>query len=252
MKRLLHFGLTVAIVLSIGSADAREDHNADGNRYSEKRCDTYYAPGHETGSNRANKSSEDHESEFDAGDVGGLGLVYVHNHTGHYAVRGDSFYLEVVGGGGNGREGNQGGWAQGEVDVLEGAPDVDFHSGAYAGTNGSNHSENGCVSVADNKIGESGQQEPGKYCLLDRQKDTCTFAAIENGLRVYSEFATGMKVRIERKVNGVWTDRVNQTLAGPHINKSLSYGSMQAGDRVTCTLLPDANGQIVGRMHCSA
>jgi hypothetical protein len=117
--------------LASPSAFAHEDYNADGNRYSTTRCDTYYRDGHYTGSTKANRQSEEHESEFDEGDVTGTGAVYVHNHTGHYVVRGDAFYVEVIGGGGNNRDGMQGGYAQGEVDPGEGMPDADFHGGAY-------------------------------------------------------------------------------------------------------------------------
>ena len=156
----------VAIVGLVGaSAGAHGDHSADGNNDSGKRCDTWYREGHaKDAANRKDNNanfdestghSEDHENEFDQGETG---PVYVHNHTGHYVVRHDAFYVEVVGGGGYSRDGNNGGYVQGEVDPGSGAPDADFHGNFFGGTNGDMHSEGGCVSVADTKVGDEGEQ----------------------------------------------------------------------------------------------
>jgi len=251
MKRSHVFALATVTAIIGPAAFAHEDPNDDGNRYSTTRCDTYYRDGH-YGSNTTPKGarhSEDHNSEFDKGDVTGTGLVYVHDHTGHYAVRGDGYYVEVIGGGGFNRDGNQGGFAQGEVDPVEGGPDVDFHGGAYAGTNGDMHSENACVSAAENKVGESGVQDTGvngTYCVIDPVESTCTFTAYEDGLRVYSEASTGYTVLIKRGTTVI----TNTTVDGPVVNDSRSF-AMRAGDKVTCTLVAGAAPAAAGRVSCS-
>lgn len=169
----------VAVVAIVGmmtaSAGAHDDPSNDGNNNSPKRCDTWYREAHArdaqgdadkipkddpTGSDNPRFDpntghSEDHEHGFDQGETGPL---YVHNHTGHYVVRSDAFYIEVVGGGGYSRDGNNGGYVQGEVDPGSGAPDADFHGNFFGGTNGDMHSEGACVSVADNKVGDQGEQ----------------------------------------------------------------------------------------------
>lgn len=149
-------GVVIVVALAGSFAGAHEDYNDDGPNDSETRCDTWYRTDHEAG-DPGEETSHEHEDEFDNGEV--VPGVYVHNHTGHYGVRGDGFYVEVVGGGGysNG-EGNQGGYVQGEVDLMEGAPDADFHTSTFSGTDGSMHEENLCLSVADNKIGDEGEQ----------------------------------------------------------------------------------------------
>lgn len=144
-----------AVALSGAAAQAHKDYNADGNNTSTKRCDTWYRTGHESGTT-GNKSSDHHTSDFDNGEV--APGVYLHNHTGHYVVRHDAFYVEVIGGGGYAREGNQGGAVQAEVDPAAGAPDADAHVDFFAGTNGAMHAENACASVADNKVGNQGTQ----------------------------------------------------------------------------------------------
>lgn len=249
MSRRHLAALAVLSTLAMPSAFAHEDHNADGNRYSTTRCDTYYRDGHYTGSSKGARHSEDHASEFDEGDVTGTGAAYVHNHGGHYIVRGDGFYVEVIGGGGYNRDGLQGGFVQGEVDPVDGAPDVDFHGGAYAGTTGTLHSENACVSAADNKVGESGVQDTGTngtYCVIDAASPTCTFTAYEDGLRVYSEASTGYTVRIRRGTTTV----VNEMVTGPVVNDSRSF-ALRLGDIVTCTLIAGSAPAALGRASCA-
>lgn len=155
MKRLLATLAVLAVAALPSFAGAHEDYNGDGNNDSDRRCDTWYREGHETGTGQ-NKHSEDHtEPEFDQGEVGPL---YIHNHTGHYVIRSEAFYIEVVGGDGYARDGNNGGYVQFEVDAAEGAPDVDGHADFFGGTNGGMHAENVCLSVADNKVGDEGEQ----------------------------------------------------------------------------------------------
>lgn len=154
-RRMLAAIAAFAIAALPGFAGAHDDPNPDGGNNSPTRCDTWYRTDHESGPAN-NKHSEDHTSEFDQGQTG---PVYIHNHTGHYVVRGEGFYIEVVGGGGYANEdGNQGGWVQAEFDVAEGVPDVDLHAATYAGTNGPMHEEKACISVANTKIGDQGDQ----------------------------------------------------------------------------------------------
>lgn len=252
MKRFAKLMLAAVIAAGAVPAGAHTDPNDDGNRYSTKRCDTYYRDGHDSGGNKADRQSHEDTDPADPGDVTGTGAVYVHQSTGHYAVRGEGFYLEVVGGGGYNRDGNQGGWAQGEVDLVEGGPDADFHGGGYAGTSGSNHSENACLSAADNKVGESGVQPNGTYCVLDASTPSCQFTSVELGLRVYAEFATGMKILVRGKRNGVMKTIHDIDVSGPFVNESRRYLNLLAGDTVTCTLTAGSNPAPAGRMSCSA
>ena len=165
---LAAIAIVCTVALSATVAGAHGDHNPDGNNNSDRRCDTYYRTTHESGSTANTKHSEDHEEpEFDdapvlpgtppPNEVLGLAGMYLHRHTGHYVVRGDAFYVEVVGGGGYSRNGAQGGYVQGEVDAAEGAPDADFHTNTFADPDGT-HYEAACVSVADNKVGDEGEQ----------------------------------------------------------------------------------------------
>lgn len=160
MKRRILGAIAVFAIAALPAmgAGAHADHSADAK---EDRCDTWYREGHETGTGN-NKSSHHHEDEFDNGEVVPGSGVYVHNHTGHYVIRGEGFYVEVIGGGGFNRNGNQGGAFQGEVDPGNGAPDVDFHGNTFAGANSPDglpaHAEGtGCISVMDNKIGDEGE-----------------------------------------------------------------------------------------------
>lgn len=155
IRRFLAAVAVFAIAALPSFAGAHEDYNADGDNNSATRCDTWYRDDHQTGPVQ-NQHSEDHsDPEFDQGEVGPL---YIHSHTGHYVVRHDAFYVEIVGGGGYSRDGNNGGYVQTEVDAAEGAPDVDGHFDLFAGGNGGMHAENVCLSVADNKVGDEGEQ----------------------------------------------------------------------------------------------
>lgn len=176
IRRMLSMAVVAAIGLSGVAASAHDDPSPDGNRgagasdNNVKRCDTYYRSGHESGSGD-NKHSEDHTApDYDYGDVGRIpennGVpagadtgVYVHSHTGHYVVRHDAAYVEVIGGGGYNRGGNQGGVVQGEVDPGSGAPDADFNVGTFAGTNGDMHDEHACIAAAgQDQVGDEGEQ----------------------------------------------------------------------------------------------
>lgn len=119
----------VAAIMALAvaqGASAHRDPTPDQNR-----CDTWSRPGHTTGPG----TSHDHTNPSSDQN---LGAAYVHNHGGHYVVRGDTFYVEVVGG--QGYHGpsptgqmnpGQGGYVQGEIDPGSGAPDADFHANAF-------------------------------------------------------------------------------------------------------------------------
>lgn len=160
LSRLATAAISLAVLAVPFGASAHTDTHGDGTNDSLKRCDTYYRPGHAdtkypNGSSipENQRRSDHHTDEFDTGQVGPL---YIHSHTGHYGVRHNDFYIEVVGGSGFNRDGNQGGWVQGEVDRSEVPADVDFHANAFAGTEGAMHSEAACLSVADNRVGNPG------------------------------------------------------------------------------------------------
>lgn len=151
--------LAVIMGLTGAAAGAHQDYNRDGLPSENKRCDTWYRQGHHK-NGPDGRHSDDHTNEFDEGEIQGTG-IYVHNHTGHYVVRHEAFYVEVVGGDGlRNDENNQGGYAQFEVDAADDAPDIDGHASTFAGTNGAMHEENACVSAGDNKVGDEGEQ-PG-------------------------------------------------------------------------------------------
>lgn len=160
--RSIILGTLLPAALLTTPALAHTDPRNDGFNDSTRRCDTYYRPGHAptTGPNGTaipenQRRSDHHTSEFDQGQIG---PAYIHNHPGHYVARGDDFYIEVVGGGGYNRDGNQGGWVQGEVDRSEIPADVDFHANAFAGTAGPMHSEAACLSVSDTRVGDPGSR----------------------------------------------------------------------------------------------
>lgn len=75
---------------------------------------------------------------------------------GHYVLRGADGYVEVVGGQGYNRNGNQGGYVQGEYDPAGPGPDVDFHANAFAGSGGV--SSFACVMVGDQRVATPGDQ----------------------------------------------------------------------------------------------
>lgn len=262
MKRLITVGSALVLAMMSGSALAHNDPNDDGDRYSTRRCDTYYKDGAQvdengkkpgqSGYDQSTAHSEDHEGEFSPGDPTNTGNLYIIRSDGQDGFRTPYGYVLAIGGQGYNRDGMQGGHGQGEIDVAEGAPDADFSGGVYVGTDGS-HSENACVSVADNKVGEAGVQDPATFCLLDATKTSCTFRAREKGLRVYSEFATGIKILV--KHNSTTTINVNE--AGPFVNESRAYpvspkAGTFLGDEITCTLTAGAAAAPAGRLMCSA
>lgn len=126
--RVLIATLVVAAATS-GTATANHDDSGDGTT----RCDRWWRMSHtETATD---KDSHDHEASSDVEVAPG---VVLHGHSGHYVVRTDAGYVEVVGGNayrGPDPEGadseGQGGYVQGEVDAGSGTPDADFHANAF-------------------------------------------------------------------------------------------------------------------------
>lgn len=127
MKRIALAAVAAAIALSgAQGAIAHRDPSPDpGNR-----CDTWWRNGHGTGSSHEHTGSA---------DISAPGVATFHNHGGHYVLRNDYGYVEVVGG--QGYRGpsptgqmnpGQGGFVQGEIDAGSGTPDVDFHTNTFA------------------------------------------------------------------------------------------------------------------------
>lgn len=121
----------VFAVLALSVAQGAMAHR-DPSPDSGNRCDTWWRNGHTTGPG----TSHDHKYQTDV-DV--AGVANIHNHTGHYGVRSDVGYVEVIGG--QGYRGpsptgytnpGQGGLVQGEIDAGNGTPDADFHANAFA------------------------------------------------------------------------------------------------------------------------
>lgn len=146
MRRIL-IGCTAALILFASPAALAHDDQAPDDPAN--ACDTWSRPGH-------GDPSHEHTSTNDT-DAGGPEAIWVHNHGGHYVLRGRHGYVEVIGGQGYNRGGDQGGAVQGEIDPGVGGVDGDLHVHLFAGTN--NPPEAGiCVSVADRKIGDQGSQ----------------------------------------------------------------------------------------------
>lgn len=145
MKRSLRgIAVAVGVIVALGSgvpAFGHGDTNPDGDP-----CDTFVRSGHEPGHHHSSGNDQD------------LGVVYVHNHGGHYAATSGLGYVEIVGGQGYAEPPgtNQGGYVQGEIDTgivpVDGVPlDADFHFATFAGTHPDQppFRERTCVSVAE-------------------------------------------------------------------------------------------------------
>lgn len=171
-RRILAAAALTAIALSSGGAFAHDDHNADA-----RKCDSWWRRGHGTGNQNQNYPSHEHQSSSDinAGDPAGTS---VHGQSGHYVVRNDYGYVEVVGGQSyrgpdpqNHSFPGQGGYVQGEIDVAPGVPDVDFFAGVFGPDDGDippgdpvqwavlDAYAKGCVNVAGQQV-EQQSREP--------------------------------------------------------------------------------------------
>ncbi|HEX9695269.1 MAG TPA: hypothetical protein VGB64_03030 [Actinomycetota bacterium] len=127
MKKIALAAVAAVLALSVAQgASAHRDPTPD----SSNRCDTWWRNGHTTSPG----SSHEHTASADIN----AGVVYVHQHGGHYVVRNEYAYVEVVGG--QGYRGpspsgqtypGQGGIVQGEIDPGMGIPDVDFHGNVF-------------------------------------------------------------------------------------------------------------------------
>lgn len=124
----------VAIVL--GVAPIAGAHNEYNGKEGTSRCDSWYRPGHDTGTDGKPKDqykgSHEHESTSDINDLRPVANTEIHQQSGHYVVRNNYGYIEVVGGGtykGPTPQGKylpgQGGYVQGEIDPASGF-DVEF------------------------------------------------------------------------------------------------------------------------------
>lgn len=127
--------LVACIAVALGSSAATAQHGEPNN--DSTRCDTWYRQGHEwpppPPGKPPPKDSHGHESGSDV-KVGDPAHTVIHGQSGHYVVRNDYGYVEVVGGqayrgpdpNGNSFPG-QGGYVQGEIDVAPGVPDADYN-----------------------------------------------------------------------------------------------------------------------------
>lgn len=118
-------------------------------------CATWYREGHDPDHNGHSSDHSSPEADRD------LGPVYFHNHSGHYVVRGNGFYVEIIGGGyydGNGvAYTNQGGAVQAGVTPNQLLPvpvDGDINANVNLFASGK---AGACVSALGNKIGEQGR-----------------------------------------------------------------------------------------------
>lgn len=120
--------IAAVLMLTVAQgASAHDDPNTDpGNR-----CDTWWRNGHTT-------SPNDSHNHSGSADISAGGVTF-HNHGGHYVLRTNAAYVEVVGGQGyrgpspsNQTNPGQGGYVQGEIDPVKNGPDADFHANTFA------------------------------------------------------------------------------------------------------------------------
>ena len=124
--RVLLTLVVIAIALATGPAPAHDDPTVD-----DARCDTWYRTGHQP--DPRVKDSHEHRSSSDI-HVESERNTHFHGQSGHYVVRNDLGYIEIVGGqayrgpapSGENFPG-QGGFVQGEVDLGPNTPDADFN-----------------------------------------------------------------------------------------------------------------------------
>lgn len=128
-KRLILASLIIAVLGAVPFAQAHND-SADP-----KRCDNWYRDGHEAPAGSRDDHHHTSTSDVKPGDPANTS---VHGQSGHYVVRNNYGYVEVVGGQsykGPNPQGKsfpgQGGFVQGEVDPGSGAPDADFNAAAF-------------------------------------------------------------------------------------------------------------------------
>lgn len=129
MLARIALAVCLAGVLATTAATANHDDSTDG----ATRCDRWWRISHTESS--TDRDSHDHQASSDIEIAPG---VTFHGHSGHYVVRSNAGYVEVVGGNayrGPAPDGEvsdgQGGYVQGEVDAGSGTPDADFHADAF-------------------------------------------------------------------------------------------------------------------------
>jgi hypothetical protein len=144
-RRLVALFAVAAIALSGGGAFAHKDKNPETNA---QRCDRWYRDGTGTDDtpydDNHNGQTWDDGPATSANDPANTQIV---NEGGHYVVRNDHGYVEVVGGQDYRRplgnpEGARGGYVQGEIDpvnptspntALVPGGDADFHVSTFSG-----------------------------------------------------------------------------------------------------------------------
>jgi hypothetical protein len=138
VKRLFLACCILSVLGAASLAGAHGDDTADTTK-----CDTWWRSGHGTGTSQQNYPSHHHTHSSDTA-LGDPAHTVVHGQSGHYVVRNDLGYVEVVGGQsyrGPDPQGNsfpgQGGYVQGEVDAPNNPAlgsnnhDVDFFAAVF-------------------------------------------------------------------------------------------------------------------------
>jgi hypothetical protein len=150
MKLQLKVAAVAGVVL-LATAPAAFAHSTPGSY-----CDTSTARGGHTGAPAPTDEV-----------VNGPAGYQVWAPGGHYVVRdtnSDDNYVEVVGGQGFNRGGNQGGYVQGSLHPAGGPAEADFHANSFAGSNSPNASGFGCVHVQaagqDRSVATPGGSQP--------------------------------------------------------------------------------------------
>lgn len=169
-RRLMAMIAVAAIAFSGGSAFAHRDKNTESNA---QRCDTWYRDG--TAPDDTPYDDNHNGATWDNGpatSVGDPAQTQVVNEGGHYVVRNDHGYVEVVGGQDYRRplgdpNGARGGYVQGEIDpvnptnpnqALVPGGDADFHASTFTGAGNTAgpyqtyYEANGCLAVGTMKL----------------------------------------------------------------------------------------------------
>lgn len=130
------FSIIACVAIVLGVAPIASAHKESSGK-EVTRCDSWYRPGHDTGTDgkptNPYNGSHEHKSGSDINNLSPVANTTIHGQSGHYVVRNDYGYVEVVGGqsykgpspAGKYAPG-QGGYVQGEIDAGNGTPDPEF------------------------------------------------------------------------------------------------------------------------------
>lgn len=141
-------GLFLVAMLAGAGAQAGYVDSPDQNR-----CDTWWRDGNAPdGSKYDDNGNKTTKDDGDARSVNDPTRIEIVDESGHYVVRNDYGYVEVVGGanyarplGGDAR----GGYVQGEVETP--VDDADFHVSSFAGGSPAYAEKNACVNYGETR-----------------------------------------------------------------------------------------------------